>query len=194
MAGVLQERAQSRTRQQQQQQQISPVPQQQDSQAVNSNSIFAPGPSPLSSSSAFEPWERRHSNAQVVPHSAGFFSEVTEDLGLGNYAKPTAADIERQKEAMFYEKPIDVKYRLRPVIGRTIDLTIGSGMDLAKGLARLDTQCKANRVRADTNRQRFHERKGLKKKRLRSERWRQRFMGGFRATCKRVNELAKQGW
>ncbi|KAM3458354.1 hypothetical protein MY3296_000560 [Beauveria thailandica] len=42
--------------------------------------------------------------------------------------------------------------------------------------------------------QRFHERKGLKRKRLASERWRSRFKVGFCAAYARVHELRKQGW
>ncbi|PQK08923.1 hypothetical protein BB8028_0001g09950 [Beauveria bassiana] len=42
--------------------------------------------------------------------------------------------------------------------------------------------------------QRFHERKGLKRKRLASERWRSRFKVGFCAAYTRVHELRKQGW
>jgi predicted transcriptional regulator len=51
-----------------------------------------------------------------------------------------------------------------------------------------------NRVKRDFQMQRFHERGGLKRKRLKSERWRARFKIGFDATCKRVTELTKKGW
>jgi small subunit ribosomal protein MRP21 len=49
-----------------------------------------------------------------------------------------------------------------------------------------------NRIRADFNRQRFHERGGLKRKRLASERW--RFKEGFQRTVTRVQELRRKGW
>ncbi|KAL2204622.1 hypothetical protein CC79DRAFT_914588 [Sarocladium strictum] len=49
-------------------------------------------------------------------------------------------------------------------------------------------------VRAKFNYQRFHERRGMKKKRLKMVRWRKQFKAGFRATVKRVMELKRQGW
>ena len=49
-------------------------------------------------------------------------------------------------------------------------------------------------MRADSTRQRFHERGGLKRKRLRRERWRRRFMEGFKGTVGRVKGLRNQGW
>jgi hypothetical protein len=51
-----------------------------------------------------------------------------------------------------------------------------------------------NRIKMEVAMQRFHERPGLKRKRLRRERWRKRFKEGFVATIKRVKELRKQGW
>ena len=51
-----------------------------------------------------------------------------------------------------------------------------------------------NRIKADFNRQRFHERAGLKRKRLKSERWRRRFRIGFESVVKRVDALRRKGW
>ncbi|OJD28739.1 ribosomal protein s21 protein [Diplodia corticola] len=82
--------------------------------------------------------------------------------------------------------------RLGPTIGRSV--TIRDNVDLAKGLRNLDVICARNRVRGDFNKQRFHERPGLKRKRLASERWRKRFMDGFKATVSRVQYLKRQGW
>ncbi|KAH7047612.1 hypothetical protein B0J12DRAFT_667590 [Macrophomina phaseolina] len=82
--------------------------------------------------------------------------------------------------------------RLGPMVGRSVP--IRDNMDLAKGLRQLDIICARNRVRQDFNKQRFHERPGLKRKRLASERWRRRFMEGFKATVSRVQYLKRQGW
>ena len=43
-------------------------------------------------------------------------------------------------------------------------------------------------------RQRFHEREGLKRKRLRNERWRRRFKEGFQRAVGRVVGMKRQGW
>lgn len=97
----------------------------------------------------------------------------------------------------YYEDPNKRKLRLRPVVGRTIDfdtLKDQRGKDLASGLMRLNAMCRNNAVKQESNRQRFHERPGLKRKRQKTERWVRGFRVGFQATCKRVMELAKQVW
>lgn len=93
---------------------------------------------------------------------------------------------------MLQESASDIKYRLRPSVGRTIHLD--SRVDLARGLGLLNARVRVNKIAQDVSKQRFHERPGLKRKRLRSERWRARFKHGFKATCSRVQDLARQGW
>lgn len=196
MAGYFsRQRAQQR---QQRQQGREPQAQQSPSSSPQprTNSIFSDSPSDLN-----RPWATRPSNAQVVPTLArGRSNDVIGELGLGDQFMPQLTDIEKQTKEGYYERPIDVKYRLRPVVGRTVELSAGKDdrserhIDFAKALARLDMNVKINRVAMDARRQRFHERNGLKRKRLKSERWQRRFMDGFRATCKRVGELARQGW
>lgn len=199
MAGYFsQQRAQQQQQQQQRQQGQRPQTQRSSSPSINSQmkSIFSDKPSDLN-----RPWATRPSNAQVVPTRArGRSNDVIGELGLGDQFMPQLTDIEKQTREGFYERPIDVKYRLRPVVGRTVELSTGKDdrsarhVDFAKALARLDMAVRVNRVAQDVRRQRFHERNGLKRKRLKSERWRRRFMDGFRATCQRVSELARQGW
>lgn len=82
----------------------------------------------------------------------------------------------------------------RPSVGRTIELDPGRGVDLARGLQRLQAQLNVNKVRSDQQRQRFHERPGLKRKRLKGERWRKRFKQGFIAIVEKVQQMRKQGW
>jgi hypothetical protein len=55
------------------------------------------------------------------------------------------------------------------------------GVDLGRGFRVLEINCQRNQERGDFMRQRFHERPGLKRKRLHSLRWRKRFKEGFRA-------------
>ncbi|ETS82341.1 hypothetical protein PFICI_04217 [Pestalotiopsis fici W106-1] len=76
--------------------------------------------------------------------------------------------------------------------GRTIQ--IGKGYDASRAFRMLGMQVASNRVRQDERLQRYHERPGLKRKRLKSERWRKRFKKAFRSTCARVEELRRQGW
>lgn len=84
--------------------------------------------------------------------------------------------------------PIDLK----PSAGR--EVPIRGNIDLGRGFRLLEQSCARNRVRADFTKQRFHERGGMKRKRLRRERWRKRFMEGFKATVGRVKQLKNQGW
>ena len=82
--------------------------------------------------------------------------------------------------------------RLTPSTGRTVVIT--ERIDVGRGFRLLDQSCSRNRVKADFAYQRYHERGGLKRKRLRRERWRKRFSEGFKATIARVRELTRQGW
>jgi hypothetical protein len=82
--------------------------------------------------------------------------------------------------------------RLTPQIGRTV--TLGAGVDLFRGIRLLEQSCRRNSVKADFNKQRFHERPGLKRKRLKSQRWRKNFMIAFKSTVNRVKRLRAQGW
>lgn len=84
------------------------------------------------------------------------------------------------------------KIRLSPATGRTVE--IGGYVDIGRGFRMLEQSCARNKVRKDAQLQRFHERGGLKRKRLRKERWRRKFMEGFQATITRVNEIRMQGW
>ncbi|TQS37719.1 hypothetical protein Golomagni_01797 [Golovinomyces magnicellulatus] len=81
---------------------------------------------------------------------------------------------------------------LSPSSGRGVFVT--EKTNLIKAFRQVETSCNRNRVRRDANGQRFHERPGLKRKRLKSQRWRERFRDGFKATLERVQELRSQGW
>jgi small subunit ribosomal protein MRP21 len=102
-------------------------------------------------------------------------------------------DINEFRSSNKLAKPVPLEMRnLRPSTGRTIEKY--GNVDVARAFQLLDMACNRNGVSRDLFRQRFHERPGLKRKRLRSERWRRMFKLGFRATVSRVSELRKQGW
>ena len=84
--------------------------------------------------------------------------------------------------------------RSRPSVGRTIELVPEKGVDLGRALKNLSIRLGVNQVRADQFSQRFHERPGLKRKRLKSERWRKTFKESFKATVARVREMRRKGW
>jgi small subunit ribosomal protein MRP21 len=89
------------------------------------------------------------------------------------------------------KRPVEMRH-LRPSTGRTIERS--GNVDVARAFQMLGRACATNKVAKDFRRQLFHERPGLKRKRLKSERWRARFKVGFRATVQRVSELRAQGW
>ncbi|CAG8977096.1 hypothetical protein HYALB_00012887 [Hymenoscyphus albidus] len=82
--------------------------------------------------------------------------------------------------------------RLNPSTGRTF--AVGGNVDVARAFMLLNQSCASNNVRHDERYQRFHERGGLKRKRLHRQRWRKRFGEGFKAVVVRVKQLRTQGW
>ena len=84
--------------------------------------------------------------------------------------------------------------RSRPTVGRTIELDPSRGIDLARSYRMLNGLCAQNKIRSHLMNQRFHERPGIKRKRLKQERWRRFFKSGFVATVERVKEMRRKGW
>jgi small subunit ribosomal protein MRP21 len=109
---------------------------------------------------------------------------------LGQRSQGVTRDVQAPTLVPKAERMISLK--LNPSTGRSV--TINAGIDVGRGFRLLEQSCARNKVRNDANKQRFHERGGLKRKRLRRERWRKRFMEGFKATIGRVKQLKKQGW
>lgn len=136
---------------------------------------------------------RRHQANRTANNPNNFKTPgIIEDLKDLGVFSPTNEDLLSCIDAMNNEPASEIKYRLRPSIGRTVN--VDSKVDLARGLGLLNLKVRVNQVSRDLAKQRFHERPGLKRKRLRRERWRARFKDGFKATCKRVQDLARQGW
>ncbi|KAF2721410.1 hypothetical protein K431DRAFT_284792 [Polychaeton citri CBS 116435] len=84
--------------------------------------------------------------------------------------------------------------KLGPSVGRTVNIDPARGFDASRAFRQLEMNCNRNGVKRHAMRQRFHERPGLKRKRLHSERWRRRFKEGFRETVKMVQRMKRQGW
>ncbi|KAF1913206.1 hypothetical protein BDU57DRAFT_521960 [Ampelomyces quisqualis] len=110
------------------------------------------------------------------------------DPNLSN--KPSeAANLATQQEETFANYP-----RLNPTYGKTVDLDAGRGRDLVRGITMLGSLVARNKIKSEMMSQRFHERGGLRRKRLASLRWRARFKTGFTSITKRVSELTAKGW
>lgn len=83
-------------------------------------------------------------------------------------------------------------YQLDAKLGRAVELK--KGLDVQRALMIMKGKLNRNRVIKDYHQQKFHERPGLKRKRLASQRWRKRFRVSFIETVNRVRYLQKQGW
>ncbi|KAI8297893.1 hypothetical protein K4K61_012349 [Colletotrichum sp. SAR11_59] len=86
----------------------------------------------------------------------------------------------------------EIELRTRPQTGRTIHVT--GSRDFSAAMKALDVSTKRNRIKSLWHGQKFHERPGMRRKRLRRERSIKRYKEGFVATVRRVQELTNQGW
>jgi len=110
-------------------------------------------------------------------------------------APPTQASVSEAVHAVVAASDVpQPPLRLGPSVGRSVAVEPERGIDLGRAFRNLDINCARNTVKGDFMRQRFHERPGLKRKRLRSVRWRRRFKEGFRAMVGKVEEMRKSGW
>jgi small subunit ribosomal protein MRP21 len=129
-------------------------------------------------------------DAQTSSASRTSIARMQETLGLGDVSGYRLAG--GKTSPMHRAKP-PPPVRMDAYMGRAEPVGIG-GASLSAALAKLNRKLIYNNVRGDMFRQRFHERNGLKRKRLKSERWRKRFKEGFRAMILKVHRMKKQGW
>ncbi|KAK0261988.1 hypothetical protein B0A54_14826 [Friedmanniomyces endolithicus] len=128
------------------------------------------------------------------------FSEIAALLkDSGSYSPPPTTNdnpfLTRTPPApvpLLIEKVLPMK--LNPSVGRTITVDAARGMDVGRAFRTLEMQCNRNSVKRDFMRQRYHERAGLKRKRLRGERWRRRFKENFKGVVGLVKKMTAQGW
>jgi hypothetical protein len=85
----------------------------------------------------------------------------------------------------------DINLRLKPSLGRTVRVVSG---DPSRAFRMLERRCQENKIKHDEIEQRFHVRRGQRKKLLRMKRWRALFREGFIAECDKVRRMRKQGW
>lgn len=116
---------------------------------------------------------------------------ITPTDSLRSILDPSHVEASRRPPSLELKPP---PFRLGPVSGRTVRVDSSRGTDVGRAFERLERVVRENRVRAEYGRQRFHERPGLKRKRLRSERWRRQFKQGFYAMLERSRQLKSMGW
>ena len=83
--------------------------------------------------------------------------------------------------------------RMDPFMGRAVVVN-RVGTPLGRALGLLNYVNKLNSVHTHLRAQRFHERPGLRRKRLKSERWRKRFLVSFKHVVGKIQHMKSQGW
>jgi small subunit ribosomal protein MRP21 len=96
--------------------------------------------------------------------------------------------------ALPQEQVVKPLLKLGPNVGRSFAVDAARGMDVARAFRQLDSACNKNRVRNDFMKQRFHERPGLKRKRIRYEGKIKGFKGRFIKVVQMVQKMTKSGW
>ena len=87
-----------------------------------------------------------------------------------------------------------VNLRLSPLLGRTVPVDPGRGLDLQSAFRILESRCSYNAVKRDSVTQRTHVRKGQKKKDMKRFRWRELFKQGFLQEVATIRKMKRQGW
>jgi hypothetical protein len=134
--------------------------------------------------------------SQLVKNLTTFFEKDYLNLSNQNMNARLAASDGAYINAAYASKGMSsnstASLRLKPSLGRTLE--VYTGTDVTSALRKLEVTCARNRIRHDFERQRFHVRRGMKKKLMKMQRWRVVFKEGFLAECARVRKMRKQGW
>lgn len=150
-----------------------------------------------------KPAPRRQNSGDELEATRRMFGSEFSSPKRGNSLRPQTFNFDELDMPSEPVEPVqamaipeeDIKYpRLNAAYGRTVSLDESRGRDIVAGIRMLGSLMKKNRVKQDFQKQRYHERPGLKRKRLHSERWRLRFKEGFAGVVGRVQELTRKGW
>jgi hypothetical protein len=142
--------------------------------------------------------------------AASDFDDILNKLELGNRAGSQRAPTRSSRIAdaisgtMFPSPSRDgvagqlasrkTELKLGPTLGRQVHVEPEKGVDLGAAIRVLEATCNANQIKQQANAQRFHVRKGMKRKELRRSRWRKLFKFSFNETVKKIQRMQAQGW
>ena len=122
---------------------------------------------------------------------------LASSMDMPRVSPSSSANPSRDMAKQYSEEPAtraSLTIRSRPSVGRTVEVNPDRGMNLGRALRSMEIACALNKVRQDQAKQRFHERPGSKRKRLKSERWRAFFKAGFRHIVQKVKVMRRKGW
>lgn len=159
--------------------------------AINSQPRADPEHQGLTSSSDNMLEAYRHLKVEKVQSKGIEDARAGIDHILGTTAalEKNASKAENTQEA--WKGPLPVK---NARIGKSIEVDPSRGRDLGRAFRVLSALVARDRIKADFNKQKFHERPGLRRKRLKCERWRKKFKTGLIGTVARVQKLKSMGW
>ncbi|KAK2836869.1 hypothetical protein FQN49_006645 [Arthroderma sp. PD_2] len=134
------------------------------------------------------PGQRGHRN--VGPE----FRSLFQRSDVGSVTRAVRDSVAYSANEVGHSVPTYPELRLNPKLGRTVAVDPTRGVDVNSAFAMMESQVGRNSVRYDSVTQRFHIRRGQKRKMLRGKRWRVLFKRSFVATVNRCMELKRQGW
>lgn len=97
------------------------------------------------------------------------------------------------------EPPSTPRFRTTPLklgtkLGRQVLVSADRGTDVAAAIRQVQINCAVNGIRRQAALQKFHVRRGQRRKDLKSQRWRKLFKFSFDETVKKIQRMRDQGW
>ncbi|KAK4891921.1 hypothetical protein LTR27_009445 [Elasticomyces elasticus] len=164
----------------------------QQDQRSSSRFDIKPGSSTDELLQSMRPSSPNYRSSASSRSNQGGFSDIASLLESPNFGGLQRPNSTLPAPPLLIPKPLP--FTLSPSVGRAVNVLPDRGMDIGRAFKTLEIQCNKNSVKRDFMRQRFHERPGLKRKRLRQERWRRRFRENFRGVVQMVQGMRAQGW
>ena len=97
------------------------------------------------------------------------------------------------------DPPSTPRFRTTPMklgtkLGRQVLVSADRGIDVAGAIRQVQMNCAVNGIRRQAQLQKFHVRRGQRRKDLKSQRWRKLFKFSFDETVKKIQRMRDQGW
>lgn len=130
--------------------------------------------------------------ARGTPSSPTAMAERIRDMVSGTRDPYDQKILDAKKEA---DRARD-QLRLHPSLGKSVDVNDSAGFTVTRAFITLEARIngRGNAVRKEEREQKFHVRRGQKRKLKARERWRVVFREGFLGECARVRKMIRQGW
>jgi hypothetical protein len=98
----------------------------------------------------------------------------------------------KEQSAQLANRKTELK--LGPTLGRQVHVEPERGIDLAAAIRKLQMTINSDKIKVQSFDQKYHMRKGMRRKLLRRMRWRKLFRFSFQETVKKIQRMQAQGW